>query len=161
TPSRVVVCNGSEAEIRELESRMLEDGTFVALNAEKNPRSFLHRSNPTDVARTEHLTFVCSRSREDAGPTNNWMSPDEAAARVWPLFRGAMQGRVMYVVPYLMGPAASSYSRVGVEITDSPYVVANLRIMTRMGDVALGRLGAGTNFVRGIHSLGDLSPERR
>jgi phosphoenolpyruvate carboxykinase (GTP) len=161
TPDRVVVCDGSEEEIRSLEQTMLQDGTFVTLNESDYPHCFLHRSNPSDVARTEHLTFICSTAAEDAGPTNNWMSPDEARARVWPLFRGAMKGRTMYVVPYLMGPASSPFSRLGIEITDSPYVVANLRIMTRMGDVALARLAQGAAFVRGLHSLGDLSPERR
>ncbi|HYN05479.1 MAG TPA: phosphoenolpyruvate carboxykinase (GTP), partial [Vicinamibacteria bacterium] len=114
-----------------------------------------------DVARTEHLTFIASRTREDAGPTNNWMSPEEARQRVWPLFDGAMKGRTLYVVPYVMGPLGSPFSRVGVEVTDSPYVVANMRLMTRMGQAALDQLGASEEFVPGLHSLGDLSPERR
>jgi phosphoenolpyruvate carboxykinase (GTP) len=113
------------------------------------------------VARTEHLTFIASRTREDAGPTNNWMSPEEARQRVWPLFEGAMKGRTLYVVPYVMGPLGSPFSKVGVEITDSPYVVANMRIMTRMGRAALEQLGSSEEFVPGLHSLGDLSPERR
>lgn len=161
TPDEVVWCDGSEAEMAALEAQMVEDGTFIALDPSKYPHSFLHRSNPTDVARTEHLTFICSNKREDAGPTNHWMSPDEATQKVWPLFKGAMKGRKMYVIPYLMGPVGSSYSRVGVEITDSPYVVANMRIMTRMGKVALEHLGASADFVKGVHSLGDLSPDRR
>jgi len=161
TPDEVVWCDGSDAEMAALEAQMLADGTFIELNPTKYPHSFLHRSNPNDVARTEHLTFICSAKKEDAGPTNNWMSPDEANERVWPLFKGAMKGRKMYVVPYLMGPVGSAYSRVGVELTDSPYVVANMRIMTRMGKVALEHLGTSDDFVKGVHSLGDLSPERR
>jgi phosphoenolpyruvate carboxykinase (GTP) len=161
TPSRIVVCDGSDRELRGLEAEMVADGSLIPLDAAKFPHSFLHRSHPSDVARTEQLTFICSESREDAGPTNNWMSPDDARARVWPLFSKCMAGRTMYVVPYVMGPVASPFSRVGVEITDSPYVVANLRIMTRMGDIALRKLGDSESFVRGVHSLGDLSPERR
>lgn len=160
-PEAIRWCDGSVVEARFLEDRMVADGTLIRLNEKKCPRSFLHRSSPSDVARTEHLTFICSRNEIDAGPTNNWMSPDEAERRVWPLFAGAMRARVMYVVPYLMGPVGSKYSRVGVQITDSPYVVANLRIMTSMGDVALSALGDDSRFVKGVHSLGDLSPERR
>ena len=159
-PDSVVWCDGSAAEIEALERKMLADGTFLPLS-DKLPHSFLHRSSPTDVARTEHLTFICSEKKEDAGPTNNWMSADDARAKVWPLFEGAMKGRTLYVVPYLMGPEGSKASRVGVELTDSAYVVANMRIMTRMGKVALDHLGDSSDFVKGIHSLGDLSPERR
>jgi phosphoenolpyruvate carboxykinase (GTP) len=161
TPSRIVVCDGSDREMAELETKMVADGSLIPLDAARFPHCFLHRSNPSDVARTEQLTFICSESREDAGPTNNWMSPEEAHERVWPLFKNCMAERTMYIVPYVMGPVSSPYSRVGVEITDSPYVVANLRIMTRMGEVALRKLGDGADFVRGVHSVGDLSPERR
>jgi phosphoenolpyruvate carboxykinase (GTP) len=161
-PDRVVWCDGSEAENDGLVDDMLSDGTLVRLNQDELPNCFLHRSNPQDVARTEHLTFICSQHAEDAGPTNNWMSPEDAQARIWPLFNNSMRGRSMYVVPYLMGAAASPYAKVGVEITDSPYVVANMRIMTRMGTVAMERLKAGTtDWVAGLHSLGDLSPDRR
>jgi phosphoenolpyruvate carboxykinase (GTP) len=161
-PDRVVWCDGSEAENDGLVDDMLSDGTLVRLNHDELPNCFLHRSNPQDVARTEHLTFICSQHAEDAGPTNNWMSPDDAQARIWPLFNNSMRGRSMYVVPYLMGAAASPYAKVGVEITDSPYVVANMRIMTRMGNVAMERLKSGTtDWVPGLHSLGDLSPDRR
>jgi phosphoenolpyruvate carboxykinase (GTP) len=160
-PEAIRWCDGSALEARSLEDRMLADGTLIRLNEATFPGSFLHRSHPSDVARTEHLTFICSSREDDAGPTNNWMAPEEAERKVWPLFAGAMKGRTMYVVPYLMGPSGSKYSRVGVQLTDSPYVVASLRIMTRMGDAALARLGPSGPFVRGVHSLGDLSPERR
>jgi len=160
-PENIVVCDGSEAERERIQSAMVGDGTLIPLDPQTQPRSFLYRTDPSDVARTEHLTFICSDDRDDAGPTNNWMSPAEARTRVWPLFEGAMRGRTMYVVPYLLGPVGSIYSRVGVQITDSPYVVLSLRIMTRMGRVALQHLGAGDDFVRGIHSLGDLHPDRR
>ncbi|MCS6913197.1 MAG: phosphoenolpyruvate carboxykinase (GTP) [Myxococcales bacterium] len=160
-PDQIEWCDGSEAEYRRLIDGMLKTGTLIELNQETHPGCYLHRSHPSDVARTEHLTFICTESREDAGPTNNWMSPAEARQRVWPLFQGAMRGRTMYVVPYLMGPVGSPMSKVGVEITDSPYVVVNMRTMTRMGQVALEHLGSDGFFVKGLHSIGDLSPERR
>ena len=140
---------------------MLSDGTFIELNQKTYKNSYLHRSNPNDVARTENLTFICTHKKEDAGPTNNWMAPSEAKEKVRPLFAGAMKGRTMYVVPYVMGPATSPYSKVGVEITDSAYVAASMRIMSRMGKAALDRLGDSDDFVPGLHSLGDLNPERR
>ena len=160
-PQKVVWCDGSEAEYEGLIERMLDDGTLIRLNQEAYPDCYLHRSHPSDVARTEHLTFICSPERDDAGPTNNWMSPKDARDNVGKLFEGSMQSRTMYVVPYIMGPVESPYSKVGVEITDSPYVAASMRIMTRMGQVALNRLGTSDDFVPGLHSIGDLNPERR
>jgi phosphoenolpyruvate carboxykinase (GTP) len=160
-PSKIIWCDGSEAENDSLTELMLKDGTFVELNQKTYPRCYLHRSNPTDVARTEGLTFICTRKKEDAGPTNNWMAPGDAKEKIRPLFDGAMKGRTMYVVPYIMGPAKSPYSKIGVEITDSAYVAASMRIMSRMGKVALDRLGRSDDFVPGLHSLGDLSPDRR
>jgi len=161
-PDNVVWCDGSEAENDRLIDHMVSDGTLIRLNQESWPNCFLHRSNPQDVARTEHLTFICSENPEDAGPTNNWMSPADAEEKIRPLYDNAMRGRTMYVVPYMMGPVSSPYAKVGVEITDSPYVVANMRIMTRMGKVALDRIKSGTDdWVPGLHSLGDLSPDRR
>jgi len=160
-PSKIHWCDGSDAENDLLTAEMLRDGSYIPLNEKTYPRCYLHRSNPNDVARTESVTFICSRSKDDAGPTNNWMAPEEAKAKVRPLFAGAMKGRTMYVVPYIMGPAASPYSKVGVEITDSPYVVASMRIMSRMGKPALHRLGGSADFVPGLHSLGDLDPGRR
>ena len=161
TPKRIYWCDGSEAENSGLIHEMLGTGTLMALNQQKYPNCYLHRSDPNDVARTEHLTFICSPRQADAGPTNNWMDPREARQKVGALFRGAMKDRTMYVVPYLMGPVGSPLSKVGIEITDSPYVVASMRIMTRMGAPALQQLGSSGEFVKGLHSLGDLSPERR
>jgi phosphoenolpyruvate carboxykinase (GTP) len=161
TPARIHWVDGSEAENERLIGEMLAQRVLHRLNEERFPNSYLHRSDPSDVARTEHLTFICSRTQEEAGPTNNWMEPGEAKRKVGALFAGAMRGRTMYVIPYLMGPVGSPFSKVGVEITDSPYVVANMRIMTRMGKAALEQLGDRSDFVKGLHSLGDLNPERR
>ena len=159
-PSATHWCDGSEAENTRLIDEMLASGTFHQLNRDKYPNCYLHRSDPSDVARTEHLTFICSKQQANTGPTNNWMEPGQAKQKLSALYDGAMKGRTMYVIPYVMGPLGSPFSKVGVEITDSPYVVANMRIMTRMGDGALKQLGNG-EFVKGLHSLGDLSPERR
>jgi phosphoenolpyruvate carboxykinase (GTP) len=157
----VVWCDGSETENQRLVEGMVADGTLIRLNPQHAPGCTLHRSHPSDVARTEHLTFISSRAQADAGPTNNWMSPQAARDKVGPLFDGVMKGRTMYVVPYVMGPLGSPFSKVGIEVTDSPYVVANMRIMTRMGAEAREQLGGGDEFVPGLHSVGDLSPERR
>ena len=154
-------CDGSDAENRHLLEQMLESGDLVRLNESTHPDCYLHRSDPNDVARVEHLTFVCSHEREDAGPNNNWMSPDEAHALMDELFAGCMEGRTLYVVPYCMGPVDSPYSRCGVEITDSPYVVINMRLMTRMGAEALARIERDGTFVKGLHSTGELDPDRR
>jgi phosphoenolpyruvate carboxykinase (GTP) len=160
-PSRIHWVDGSAEENERLIAEMLDTKVLHRLNPDRFPNCYLHRSDPTDVARTEHLTFICSPRQEDAGPTNNWMAPVDARRRVGPLFEGAMRGRTMYVIPYLMGPEGSPFSKVGIEITDSPYVVASMRIMTRMGALATRQLGESADFVRGLHSLGDLSPERR
>jgi phosphoenolpyruvate carboxykinase (GTP) len=160
-PARVAWTDGSKAEYDRLIDDMLRDGTLLPLNSRTYPNCYLHRSHPTDVARTEQLTFICSRAREAAGPTNNWMAPDEGKERVRGLFRGSMRGRPMWVIPYLMGPTGSSMSRVGVMVTDSAYVVASMHIMTRVGAVALEHMRDADDFVRGLHSLGDLSPDRR
>jgi phosphoenolpyruvate carboxykinase (GTP) len=160
-PDTVHWCDGSEEERRKLTQRAVEAGDLITLNQSKLPGCYLHRSSPTDVARTEHLTFICSKEKDDAGPTNNWMAPEEAKAKLTPLFTGAMKGRTLYVIPFVMGPLGSAFSKVGVQITDSVYVVLNMRIMTRMGNAAWEQLGGGDDFVRALHSLGDLSPERR
>ena len=160
-PSRIHWCDGSDAENAALIEMMLADGTLHRLNEDTHPGSYLHRSHPDDVARVEHLTFVCTSQPEDAGPNNHWMEPEEAHAQVDALFDGCMQGRTMYVIPYCMGPIDSPLSRCGVEITDSPYVVANMRIMTRMGAPALARIEREGSFVKGLHSTGELDPNRR
>lgn len=160
-PDAVQWCDGSEAEHQVLISRMLADGTLQKLNESTHPGSYLHRSDPDDVARVEHLTFVCTPKREDAGPNNHWMSPVDGHAQMDELFKGCMQGRTMYVIPYCMGPIDSPLARCGVEITDSPYVVANMRVMTRMGADALERIEREGTFVKGLHSIGELDPQRR
>ncbi len=131
------------------------------MNPDSFPRCYLYRSDPSDVARVEHLTFVCTSSREDAGPNNNWLAPEAAHARMRELFKGCMRGRTLYVVPYCMGPIDSPYARCGVEITDSAYVVLNMGLMTRMGRAALERIAVEGSFVRGLHSTGELDPARR
>jgi phosphoenolpyruvate carboxykinase (GTP) len=160
-PEKIHWCDGSEEEYRSLVEGMLADGTLLELNQKSYPRCYLHRSDPSDVARVEHLTFICSENEQDAGPNNHWMPPLEGHEKVDALFKGAMAGRTLYVIPYCMGPIESPHARLGVEITDSPYVVANMKIMTRMGRQALDRIEAGEPFVRGLHSTGDLSPEHR
>jgi len=160
-PDEIHWCTGSDTEYRQLIDEMTASGTLSALNPETYPNCYLHLSDPSDVARVEHLTFVCTENQEDAGPNNNWMSPTEAHAKIDALFDGAMRGRKMYVIPYCMGPMDSPYSRCGVEITDSPYVVANMKLMTRMGTAALERIERDGQFVKGLHSIGDLDPERR
>jgi phosphoenolpyruvate carboxykinase (GTP) len=160
-PDRIVYCDGSEAENRRIVDEMLRGSDSVTLNEKTYPNCYLHRSSPNDVARTEHLTFICAPDKDDVGPTNNWMDPAAAKFKIGALLDGAMRGRTMYVVPYIMGPVNSPISKAGVEITDSPYVVANMRIMARMGKVATDRIGATRDFVPGLHSLGDLDPTRR
>ena len=160
-PDSIHWCDGSDAENDRLIAEMCESGVLSPLNQEAFPGCYLHLSDPSDVARVEHLTFVCTREEEDAGQNNHWMDPDAAHAKIDALFEGAMQGRTMYVIPYCMGPIDSPYSRLGVEITDSPYVVVNMRLMTRMGKKALQRIEKEGSFVKGLHSTGDLDPERR
>jgi phosphoenolpyruvate carboxykinase (GTP) len=160
-PDKIVYCDGSESENQAILQEMLKQGDSFPLNEKTYPNSYLHRSNPSDVARTEHLTFICTPNKEDVGPTNNWMDPQGAKFKIGKLLDGVMRGRTMYVVPYIMGPVKSPISKVGVEITDSPYVVANMRIMSRMGKVAQERLGNSTDIVPGLHSVGDLDPLRR
>ncbi len=160
-PRAIHWCDGSDAEIREITSRLVQDGELVTLNPDLFPGCHLSRSNPSDVARVEHLTYICTPNKEDAGPNNNWMDPTQAHAKMRDLFRGSMKNRTLYVVPYCMGPINSPLSRCGVEITDSPYVVINMSIMTRMGRPALERIAREGTFVRGLHSIGELDPERR
>jgi phosphoenolpyruvate carboxykinase (GTP) len=160
-PQNIHWCDGSQAEYDSLIEQMLGDGTLVKLNERHYPGCYLHRSDAEDVARVEHLTFVCTTEPEDAGPNNNWQSPKQGKALMQECFEGCMQGRTMYVIPYCMGPIESPYSRCGVEITDSPYVVVNMYLMTRMGAAALARIEQDGTFVKGLHSIGELDPERR
>ena len=160
-PARIHWCDGSEAEQGALRGQLIQSGELLPLNEKTFPGCYLYRSSPNDVARVEHVTFVCTRNHADAGPNNHWMAPAEAHAKMDALFAGCMQGRTLYVVPYCMGPVDSPYSRVGVEITDSAYVVLNMATMTRMGSGVLARIAKDGSFVRGLHSTGDLSPDRR
>ncbi|CAN5626843.1 phosphoenolpyruvate carboxykinase (GTP) [soil metagenome] len=160
-PDRVVVCNGTQQEREDLIARGEKDGIFIKLNQEKLPNCFLHRSNQNDVARSEHLTFICTPGEDMAGPTNNWMNDKQAYAKLKPLFSGCMRGRTMYVVPFVMGPIGSPLAKVGVELTDSLYVAVSMGLMTRMGDVAWQQLGESDEFTRCLHSLGDVNPDRR
>lgn len=160
-PDRIYWCDGSEAERERLTQHAVSIGALIPLNQDKLPGCYLHRSNPNDVARVEHLTFICTPTREEAGPTNNWMPPDEAYRKLGQLFDGSMKGRTMYVVPYVMGPVDSPFAKVGIEVTDSVYVVLSMRIMTRMGQQALDRLGDSNDFNRGLHCTGDVHPDRR
>ena len=160
-PAQIEWCDGSEGEYQALIGKMLESGDLLSLNSETYPNCYLHRSDPSDVARVEHLTFVCTQGKTESGPNNLWMEPAQAHAKMDALFDGCMQGRTLYVIPYCMGPIDSPYARCGVEITDSPYVVINMNLMTRMGTPALQRIEKEGKFVRGLHSIGELDPERR
>ncbi len=160
-PAAIHWCTGTDDEYQALVSGMLADGTLTSLNQDSYPNCYLHLSDPNDVARVEHLTYVCTSNKDDAGPNNNWIAPAEGHDKVDALFESAMRGRTMYVIPYCMGPIDSPHSRCGVEITDSPYVVVNMKLMTRMGTAALERIEREGTFVKGLHSTGDLDPERR
>jgi len=160
-PSDVHCCDGTLEELNGIRERLVAGDELLRLNYSSFPNCYLYRSDPRDVARVEHLTFICTPSKDDAGPNNNWMAPDEAKSKMRALYRGCMRGRTMYVVPYCMGPLDSPYSRVGIEITDSAYVVLNMAIMTRIGARALDLIRGGRSFVKGLHSIGELDPDRR
>jgi phosphoenolpyruvate carboxykinase (GTP) len=160
-PDDVVWCDGSEEEKKRLEKQAFSTGELIELNQQKLPGCVYHRTAINDVARTEDLTFICTRRREDAGPTNNWMSPEDGYARAGDIFRGSMKGRTMYVVPFSMGPVGSPHSRIGVELTDSIYVVLNMRIMTHMGEAVLDLLGTDGEFTKCLHSKADLDIKKR
>lgn len=162
SPDKVVWVDGSEDENRRICDELVANGTFLKLNPKEYPNSYWSLSDPSDVARVEDRTFICSKSKDDAGPTNIWADPAEMKAKLDGMMKGCMEGRTMYVVPYLMGPDGSPFSKVGFELTDSLYVVANMRIMARIGEVALKNLKPNaSDFVRGVHSVGTLEEDQR
>ena len=160
-PDKVYWCDGSEAEKQALTQEAVDKGILLKLNQEKLPGCYYHRSSANDVARVEQLTFICSETPEEAGPTNNWAAPKEMYAKLNGMLNGAMKGRTLYVIPYLMGPQGSPLTKVGIEVTDSIYVVLSMRVMARMGKLAYDHLGASDDFNRGIHSMLDINPDRR
>jgi phosphoenolpyruvate carboxykinase (GTP) len=160
-PDKIFWCDGSEAEKKVLLDEAVAKGILLKLNQEKLPGCYYHRSSSNDVARVEQLTFICTDTKEEAGPTNNWAAPKEMYAKLKGLLSGCMKGRTLYVIPYLMGPKGSSLTKVGIEITDSIYVVLSMRVMTRMGQQAYEHLGDSDEFNHGIHSMLDINPERR
>src|SRR4029077_15395380 len=160
-PDHVFWCNGSEGEKKALTELAVAQGVLIQLNQKKLPGCYYHRSNPSDVARVEQSTYICTVDQEEAGPTNNWMAPKEMYQKLRGLSAGAMRGRTLYVVPYLMGPPGSPLAKTGIELTDSIYVVLSMGVMTRMGDVAYQQLGNSDEFNRGLHCMLDINPERR
>ena len=160
-PERIVLIDGSEHQRKMLEKEAMSAGEIIRLNPEKLPGCFMHRSRKDDVARTEHLTFICTGKKQDAGPNNNWMAPEEAYKKAEGFFQGAMKGRTMYVIPFSMGPVGSTFSKTGVELSDSIYVVLNMLIMTRVGSAVLKQLGKDGEFTKCLHSKADLDINKR
>ena len=161
TPDAVVWVDGSEAEKKRLEKRGVARGQLIPLDADRFPGSFYSRSNSNDVARTEHLTYICTKDKEAVGPTNNWMSPEDGYKKAREILKGSMKGHTLYVIPFSMGPVGSPFSKIGVELTDSIYVVLNMRIMTRIGTPVLEQLGTDGEFVKCLHSKADLDVNKR
>jgi len=153
-PENIHLCDGSESEFKQICENLVDKGCLTKLNQSLRPNSYLARSDPQDVARVEKQTFICSRNEIDAGPTNNWMEPSKMKDILRPLLKDAMKGRTMYIIPYCMGPLGSPFSKIGLEITDSPFVVANMKIMSRMGQPVLDELQANDDFVTGVHTVG-------
>ncbi len=160
-PDNVVWIDGSKEQLDALRAQAVEDGTLIKLNEEKLPGCYLHRTAPNDVARVEDRTFICAKTKEEAGPTNNWMDPQEMYAKLTKLYTNSMKGRTMYIIPFIMGPAKSPFSKVGIEITDSIYVVLNMDIMTRVGQVAIDELSEKGDFTKCLHCTADVNPEER
>ncbi|MBO4261686.1 MAG: phosphoenolpyruvate carboxykinase (GTP) [Clostridia bacterium] len=160
-PKEIVWLDGSEEEKNRLLKEAVATGEMIELNQEKLPGCYYHRTAENDVARVEHCTFICTEHKEDAGPSNNWMEKSYAYAKLGTYFTGSMKGETMYVIPYIMGSAGSPFSKVGIELTDSIYVVLNMRIMTRMGKIAMDQLGDSPEYIKGLHAKGEVDPERR
>ena len=160
-PDHVVWITGEEDQLNELRDEAVRTGEMIKLNEEKLPGCFLHRTKPNDVARVENRTFICSRTKENAGPTNNWCDPQEMYQRLYDIARGTYAGRTMYIIPFSMGPVGSPLAKIGIEVTDSIYVVLNMAIMTRVGQKVLDVLGDSDDWVRGLHAKCDVDPEKR
>lgn len=160
-PNKIIWIDGSEKEKEKLEEEAVSTGELIRLNQKKLPGCFLHRSSPSDVARSEKLTYICTKRKSDAGPNNNWMEPKEAYKRAKEIFSGSMKGRTLYVIPFSMGPIGSEFSKIGVELTDSIYVVLNMRIMARVGQEVLDQLGGNASFTKCMHGKADLNPDKR
>jgi Phosphoenolpyruvate carboxykinase (GTP) len=160
-PDAIIWITGDEAQLNNLREQAVKSGEIIKLNEEKLPGCYLHRTAINDVARVEHRTFICTSKKEDAGPTNNWMEPSECYDKLKKLYRGSMKGRFMYVIPYSMGVVDSDFSKIGIELTDSIYVVLNMVIMTRVGNMVLDRLGDRDNFIKGLHARADIDENNR
>src|SRR5206468_8348640 len=160
-PGKIVWLDGSLEERQKLFKQGVDEGIFIKLNEQKLPNCYLHRSNPNDVARSEHQTYICAPSQDMAGPTNNWMLDKQAYAKLRELFAGSMRGRTMYVIPFVMGPIGSPLAKVGVQLSDSLYVAVSMGIMTRMGEIAWQQLGEDDEFTKCLHSVADCNPDRR
>ena len=160
-PDKVVWVDGTEAQLEEFRAEACADGDLLKLNEEELPGCYLHRTAVNDVARVEDRTFICAKTKEEAGPTNNWMDPAEAYKMLFDIARGSYKGRTMYIIPYSMGPIGSPLAKIGVEVTDSLYVVLNMAIMTRIGQKVWDVLGDSTDWVKGLHSRCDIDAEKR